>query len=543
MKLVTLFILFISLNLLAQPPINERYTIGYDATIFGSVMANDSCYYVLGKGSNQSGYQFQEGAWLRYNFDGSIHSQTMYTYDTLELILWESPNLIQTLDGNFSTFGACNTNYSGGSYKTAFIFIKLKPNGDTLFTSYLNQFTELDNNYCISASQFFQNNDSTYTCIAYVQSLDNYISKTVLFKLSKNGILLWHKYFSGLAPNYYDALNSKSLIKYETNKILIGGSILHTPGNKEDYRFHIKLIMTDTLGDVLWERTYSEDTLNPRCFGLTKTNDSGVLYCGHNGRYDDVSNGFDYKSHITKLDVNFDLEWRLNIGKYKGEILSFRNILAINDSQFVALGNTGANNETEPLYETGLYGWLVKFNINGELLWDRKYIKVPHVSNSATYAKHDLYDVAITKDSGFVMVGQSRSYSSDNIPGPAQQGWLVKVDKHGCLIPNCQQYDNVDTTTTDTTVVQPPVAIPENVLYPNPANTSLYYYHMQTDTTQQQTAYMYNLQGKLVQQFNLSDSNITYSIDVTNFASGVYIFSIKNKNGDFIRREKVIVQH
>lgn len=116
---------------------------------------------------------------------------------------------------------------------------------------------------------------------------------------------------------------------------------------------------------------------------------------------------------------------------------------------------------------------------------------------------------------------------------------MVKVDEHGCLVPNCQQYDNVDTTIIDTTIV---VSEPVE-LYPNPANTSLYYYHTQTDTTQQQTAYMYNLQGKLVQKFKLSDSNITYTIDVSNFESGVYVFTVKNKNGEFIRREKVIVQH
>jgi len=280
MKLVTLFILFFSFNLLAQPPINERYTIGYDATIFGSVMANDSCYYVLGKGSNQAGHQFQEGVWLRYNFDGSIHSQTMYTYDTLELILWESPNLIQTLDGNFATFGAANTNYSGGSYKMNFLFLKFNANGDTLFTSYLNQFYDEDNNISLIASIFFQNQDSTYTCSAYVYDQVTNVGKTVLFKLSKQGDLLWRKYFTGISSNNYIRYHSNSLIKYDTNQILIGGSFIDLGIDNEDFRSHTKLTMTDTLGNLLWERTYWEDTINWYCNGLTKTADGGALYCG-----------------------------------------------------------------------------------------------------------------------------------------------------------------------------------------------------------------------------------------------------------------------
>jgi len=71
----------------------------------------------------------------------------------------------------------------------------------------------------------------------------------------------------------------------------------------------------------------------------------------------------------------------------------------------------------------------------------------------------------------------------------------------------------------------------------------LYYYHTQTDTSQQQIALMYNLQGELVQQFNLSDTNITYSIDVTNLASGLYVFKVRSINGNILRIEKIIIQH
>ena len=62
-------------------------------------------------------------------------------------------------------------------------------------------------------------------------------------------------------------------------------------------------------------------------------------------------------------------------------------------------------------------------------------------------------------------------------------------------------------------------------------------------TIQQQTAYMYNLQGELVQQFNLGNTNLTYIIDVTNFANGVYVFVIKNELGEMLRNDKVVVQH
>jgi len=43
MKLLILFIFLISFKVVAQEPINKRYSLGYDASIFGSVIATDSC--------------------------------------------------------------------------------------------------------------------------------------------------------------------------------------------------------------------------------------------------------------------------------------------------------------------------------------------------------------------------------------------------------------------------------------------------------------------------------------------------------------------
>ena len=132
--------------------------------------------------------------------------------------------------------------------------------------------------------------------------------------------------------------------------------------------------------------------------------------------------------------------------------------------------------------------------------------------------------------------------------GYGQQGWLVKVNKHGCLVPNCQQYDNIDTTNTDTTVVKPPPPTDQQInnIYPNPANTNLYYYHAQADTSeayQPSTAYIYNTRGKTVQKWLLNENNMTYIIDVTNFESATYVLKVISSNGNILRTEKIIVQH
>ena len=145
------------------------------------------------------------------------------------------------------------------------------------------------------------------------------------------------------------------------------------------------------------------------------------------------------------------------------------------------------------------------------------------------------------------MVGRSTNYYENNGYMSGQHGWLVKVDKYGCLVPNCQQYDNIDTTNTDTIVIDTTILVNEPVeLYPNPANANLYYYHTQTGTSENyepSMAYIYDMTGKTVQKWLLNDNNMTYIIDVTNFESGTYVLKVISSDGNILRTEKIIVQH
>ena len=540
-KILIILLLFTTTFSYNQEVLNLRYDLNYVINAFENIIVKDSFYYATSFSTNLGSNYKKEATLTCIKFDGSIKTTTSYVNDTLGIqFISTHSDLINTLDNKFAVL-AKTTN---SSWDTNLMFYKLELNGDTLFTNYISDVI-LDGNSILNDNTLIQNNDSTYNCIIHLSKDSNLLGGIALLKLSKTGELLWHKYFWGLGVNYYRILRANSLLKYDENRLLIGATSIEAQNTPENWKNHTKLIMTDTLGNLLWQRTYWEDTINSQVNGLTKTSDGGVLYGGLYGRYSDIHNGIEYKPQITKLDENFDLEWRIKLSKYGGGDYTFNNLLAINDSQFVAVGNTNSYfYESEENHDFTTNGYLVKFNIHGEVLWERKYTKVPHFDGENNWATHILLDVAITPDSGFVMVGESTNFYTNNSVSPGQQGWLVKVDKHGCLVPNCQQYDNVDTTITDTTIVDSTILVSEPVeLYPNPANTTLYYYHTQTDTSQQQIALMYNLQGELVQQFNLSDTNITYSIDVTNLASGLYVFKVRSINGNILRIEKIIIQH
>jgi hypothetical protein len=94
---------------------------------------------------------------------------------------------------------------------------------------------------------------------------------------------------------------------------------------------------------------------------------------------------------------------------------------------------------------------LLNLIAQGEKLWERQYKKIPLFERTpCNFPDHVLYDVAVTPDEGFVMVGQGINYYDDNGELPGQKAWLVKTDKYGCLVPNCQ-YIGVETEPIDTT--------------------------------------------------------------------------------------------
>lgn len=114
----------------------------------------------------------------------------------------------------------------------------------------------------------------------------------------------------------------------------------------------------------------------------------------------------------------------------------FEDVTITSDGNYVATGQFPLNlEETDPVNGDELYdGWACKFDSeSGELLWERFYRIIESYENI-----HDIFDVKASPDGGIVFCGQSINYSENSDPGPLQQGWLVKTDEYGCVIPGCQ---------------------------------------------------------------------------------------------------------
>ncbi|MCB9290015.1 MAG: T9SS type A sorting domain-containing protein [Lewinellaceae bacterium] len=123
-----------------------------------------------------------------------------------------------------------------------------------------------------------------------------------------------------------------------------------------------------------------------------------------------------------------------------------------------------AGNLIEGTPEDGLYfdGVLAKISSDGVLLWKRYYQHIPSQNT-----RHYINDLAQAPDGGFIMVGEVR----DTINAPRQQGWLLKVDEYGCLVPGCELVSGVkssdDSKSSDDFTL---------LLYPNPVGEELQVY-------------------------------------------------------------------
>ncbi|MFD1553588.1 hypothetical protein DNU06_16050 [Putridiphycobacter roseus] len=535
MRLISLFYFIFLFAFLckAQPVLNIRLDVGTaGATIFSSVFATESCYYVIGKSKDLIPPYLQEGVFIKFNLDGSIADTTYYKNDSANYILWESPNLIKTLDGNFAqtfTVAPLASDFHFG-------FIKLNTNGDTLiFKTYLDLYNQNLDDWVLQPGGFLQDPiDSAYYGTVNVSRYSDLVGGTALFKISKSGELLWHQTYYGISGNFR-IFNAASLIKIAPDRLMIGGTQTHTPAANADWRDNTKILIVDTLGNIIQTKVYPADQLAYGCNGLSQTMDGGYIYGGQNGTFVQNGNARDYRARIVKLNANLMEEWRIEQGiETSQNLMNFENILELTDSTFVVVGRSLDTTDINLHgYHTG--GWLLKFNLSGAILWSRKYRKVEFLDNENNFPTHILYDVDITPDSGFVMVGQSQNFEASNPEPIGQLGWLVKTDKHGCLVPGCEEFD---------TAGKPPVKPKSEIglkIFPNPANDELYIYYASQIAHENVIAYLYNVNGQIVKQWAITSNYTTYMLDVSSFSKGIYVLKIAN-DLEILKTEKLVLE-
>jgi hypothetical protein len=184
-----------------------------------------------------------------------------------------------------------------------------------------------------------------------------------------------------------------------------GGYII--AGRTESYgagSFDIWLIKTDTMGYMVWDKTFGE-TGPEWGESVQQTIDGGYIIAGFKA-------GTGYDDWLIKTDSLGNMVWDKTFGGAGADFLCAAH--QTSDGGYIAAGWTNS-------FGAGGYDdWLIKTDSLGNKIWDRTF---------GGAEDDEARDVQETTDGGYIITG----YTASIVPG-ADVIWLIKTDSIGNLV-------------------------------------------------------------------------------------------------------------
>jgi hypothetical protein len=148
----------------------------------------------------------------------------------------------------------------------------------------------------------------------------------------------------------------------------------------------IWLIKTDTSGNIIWQKTYTEG-LSGYC--VRETSDGGYIICGRNSG-----------AVLLKTDGSGNMIWFQNLGGYDARV-----VFEIPDKKYIILGNKSSD------------FWLIETDSLGNVMWEKTY------GGSGT---EDGYAMGLVNNGGYILTGRTYSFGAGE-----SDIWLVRTNSNG----------------------------------------------------------------------------------------------------------------
>ncbi|WP_156039650.1 hypothetical protein, partial [Aureispira sp. CCB-QB1] len=439
---------FLYYNSIAQiTTFNKRVQLGCGNTILTGLEVTDSCYYVTG-GALDSNNNCDFG--------------TVFTkYDTLgNLLFYRITRGVETwfpyLRTNFQNELVTAPYFydSTGMYGGIFIYDNM---GGGTVTPFSNPYIE---GTFIRPDDMRISNDSGYIITSSINDTTG-VSDVGILKLDQQGQKEWH--VTRGVPHYVE--HTPCVYATNDNHYIIGYQQDNLSGVQMNYTVRSKLEKIDSLGNTIW--TYQSPN-NQQIHGvndLILSKDGGLVVASAWGYERLNSTGtfanFLHHGYIYKLDSAQNFLWGTILRSPIDDLASFQKIIELEDSTLVAFGTISRTYPAQNPTHYIIHGRIVKLSPQGDSIWSRDYEYL-----STANARHTVYDAERTPDGGFLVCGEANGV--DTIPSNPiifQQGWLIKLDDQGCLVPGCH-------TTTGVLPLEQGGAI-SLLLYPNPTTDYL----------------------------------------------------------------------
>lgn len=216
-----------------------------------------------------------------------------------------------------------------------------------------------------------------------------------MLKMNEDGDILWQKTYGGAEVEQ----PAKVIITDDGGYAVVGTSNSFTTDEDDD----IWLIKLDSLGDVMWQKTYGgNDTEN--AYSIDKTPDGGYVIGGDTFSFG--AGGFDYL--LIKVNSTGSVEWAKTYGGENGD--TAHDVSASYNGEYVIVG------KTQSFQSTSLDSWICKLRSDGQIEWAKVY----------GGDNGDMVYSVVNEVDSYVIAGYSYSFS-DNY----SDSWVVNVNSSG----------------------------------------------------------------------------------------------------------------
>jgi Tol biopolymer transport system component len=251
-----------------------------------------------------------------------------------------------------------------------------------------------------------------YQTAIWLDNINTTITKDAFLTISLVPTVSWEKTFGGTNDDIIYTIQETSdggfIMTGVTNtydQVTGSGEVLSSYGD-------LWLVKTDSLGNKIWEKTFSSGSNLDVGYDVEQTIDGGYIvtgwYCSQG-----IISGVDITNTgdvwLIKIDANGNREWDKTFGGSSVDI--GRSVHQTEDGGYIVAGGTRS-------FGAGWFdAWLVKTDALGNEQWNR------------TYGGGDgdqAYSIQQAKDGGYVFAGYTYNFGAGGA-----DFWLVKTDDSG----------------------------------------------------------------------------------------------------------------
>jgi hypothetical protein len=315
-------------------------------------------------------------------------------------------SVIQTSDGGYLALGV-NASIQESDYGARFanqepILIKTDSSGNIIWTK-----TYHAEDGRLELSEIIETSDGGYA-LGGVRVVENvYLNaenKIILMKLDSQGNVQWSKLFIGYNDTYSDAVGPtsiKGLIQTSDRGFVIVTGYLHTM-----YINEIWFVKTDAVGNLMLSKTISGGLIS-----IVSASDGGFAIISQI-----IGRGGGSKFRLIKIDSEGNTQWT-NTYIQQDSISSYSTCgIATRDGGYILGGYAIIDRN---------YGWLVKTDSQGNMLWNKTCSYKGYSSS--------IQSILQTEDGEFFFVGEAVNQTKFGEFDSNTQAftWIGKTDNIG----------------------------------------------------------------------------------------------------------------